>query len=103
MEFTDKKPVTVQPERFAFAGTGEIYSYTTLTEPPDGFDSQAPYVLALVRLDEGPLVTSQLTDIDGPIAIGDRVEMVTRKLTTEGPKGMIVYGYKFRPVLPRSQ
>jgi hypothetical protein len=103
MEFTDKKPVTFQPERFAFAGTGEIYSYTTLTEPPDGFETQAPYMLALVRLDEGPLVTAQLTDIEGPIAIGDRVEMVTRKLTTEGPKGMIVYGYKFRPVLPRSE
>ena len=103
MEFTDKKPVTLQPERFAFAGTGEIYSYTTLTEPPDGFETQAPYILALVRLDEGPLVTAQLTDIEGPVAIGDRVEMVTRKLTTEGPKGMIVYGYKFRPVLPRSE
>jgi hypothetical protein len=30
------------------------------------------------------------------------VEMVTRKLTTEGPRGMIVYGYKFRKILPRS-
>jgi hypothetical protein len=28
--------------------------------------------------------------------------MVTRKLTTEGPKGMIVYGYKFRKILERS-
>ena len=103
MEFTDKKQVALQPERFAFAGTGEIYSYTTLTEPPEGFEAQAPYMLALVRLDEGPLVTAQLTDIEGPVTIGDRVEMVTRKLTTEGRKGMIVYGYKFRPVLQRGK
>ena len=102
MEFTDKKQVELQPERFAFAGTGEVYSFTTLTEPPEGFDDQAPYTLALIRLDEGPLVTAQLTDLDGPVAIGDRVEMVTRKLTTEGPKGMIVYGYKFRKMLERS-
>ena len=102
MEFTDKKQVELQPERFTFAGTGEIYSFTTLTEPPEGFDAQAPYTLALVRLDEGPLVTAQLTDLDGPVAIGDRVEMVTRKLTTEGRKGMIVYGYKFRKILERS-
>jgi hypothetical protein len=27
--------------------------------------------------------------------------MVTRKLTTEGAKGMIVYGYKFRKMLQR--
>ncbi|MCU0511281.1 MAG: Zn-ribbon domain-containing OB-fold protein [Anaerolineae bacterium] len=86
-------------EQYTFAGTGEIYSYTMLQEAPAGFDEQAPYLLALVKLDEGPIVTAQITDVDGSIAIGDRVEMVTRKLTTEGSKGMIVYGYKFRPVL----
>ncbi len=89
-------------EQFAFAGTGEIYSFTTLQEPPEGFEEQAPYTLALIKLDEGVLITAQLTDLDGPVAIGDRVEMVTRKLSTEGSKGMIIYGYKFRKVLPRS-
>jgi uncharacterized protein len=85
-------------ESFTFAGTGEIYSYTTLQEAPAGFEDQAPYILALVRLDEGPIVTAQITDVDGAVAIGDRVEMVTRRLTTDGSKGMIVYGYKFRRV-----
>lgn len=42
------------------------------------------------------MVTAQLTDVDGPVQIGDRVEMVTRKLRTEGPQGVILYGYKFR-------
>lgn len=90
-------------DEFTFAGTGEVYSFTTLQDAPAGFEEQAPYVLALVRLDEGPLLTAQLTDIDidEPIEIGDRVEMVTRKLTSEGPEGVIVYGYKFRKVLSR--
>jgi uncharacterized OB-fold protein len=92
----------VQTERFTFAGTGEIFSYTVVQEAPAGFEDQAPYVLALVKLDEGPLITAQISDLDGLPAIGDRVEMVTRKLTTEGPRGMIVYGYKFRKILPRS-
>ena len=86
-------------EQFQFAGTGEIYSFTTLGNPPSGFEDQAPYTLALIRLDEGPLLTAQLTDLDEPPRIGDRVEMVTRRLYTEGQSGMIVYGYKFRPVL----
>ncbi|MEL6269045.1 MAG: Zn-ribbon domain-containing OB-fold protein [Chloroflexota bacterium] len=90
-------------EIFQFAGTGEVYSYTVLQDAPAGFEDQAPYVLALVKLDEGPILTAQLTDVDGEPAIGDRVEMVTRRLTTEGNTGMIVYGYKFRHVLPRSQ
>jgi len=97
-----RKEVELQRERFTFAGTGQVYSYTTLQDPPEGFEDQAPYTLALIKLDEGPMITAQLTDLDGPVAIGDRVEMVTRKLTTEGPRGMIVYGYKFRKVLPRS-
>lgn len=90
----------MQHESMTFSGKGEIYSYTIVQDAPAGFDEQAPYVLALVRLDEGPLVTAQITDVDGVVAIGDRVEMVTRKLTTDGKKGMIVYGYKFRKVLP---
>ena len=99
---TERKQVEIQREAFTFAGTGEIYSFTTLQETPENFDEQAPYMLALVKLDEGPLITAQLTDIDDEVAIGDRVEMVTRKLTTEGARGMIVYGYKFRKILPRA-
>jgi uncharacterized OB-fold protein len=89
-------------ERIIFTGNGTIYSLTTVREAPEGFEHQAPYVLALVRLDEGALITAQITDIDEstPPRIGDRVEMVTRRLTTEGERGMIVYGYKFRkPIL----
>jgi len=98
---TSRKQVEVQYEQFTFSGTGEIYSFTTLQETPEGFDDQAPYTLALVKLDEGPMITAQLTDIDEPVAIGDRVEMVTRRLTSEGDRGMIVYGYKFRKTLSR--
>jgi uncharacterized OB-fold protein len=52
-----------------------------------------------VQLDEGPLVTAQLTDLDRPPEIGMPVEMVIRKLRTDGAKGIIIYGPKFRPVL----
>jgi scaffold protein (connect acetoacetyl-CoA thiolase and HMG-CoA synthase) len=99
---SERKQVEIQREQYTFAGTGEIFSFTTLQETPENFDDQAPYMLALVKLDEGPLITAQLTDLDDAVAIGDRVEMVTRKLTTEGARGMIVYGYKFRKVLPRA-
>jgi uncharacterized protein len=81
---------------FQFSGKGEVYSFTTISDAPAGFEEQAPYVLAIVKLDEGPMVTAQLTDLDGPVEIGMRVEMVTRKLRTEGAEGMILYGYKFR-------
>ncbi|MBK8026266.1 MAG: OB-fold domain-containing protein [Chloroflexi bacterium] len=92
----DQRPASTPLARQAFAGTGEIYSFTVVREAPEGYEEQAPYVVALVKLDEGAFVTAQVTDLEGPPTIGDRVEMVTRKLTTEGDRGMIVYGYKFR-------
>jgi uncharacterized OB-fold protein len=85
---------------YTLSGKGEVFSYTVVQEPPAGFEEQAPYISALIKLDEGPLLTAQLTDLDGAPEIGMRVEMVTRKLRTDGPDGVILYGYKFRPVLP---
>lgn len=93
----------MEATNYPFSGLGEVYSYTIVRHPPAGFEEQAPYVVALVRLDEGPLVTAQLTDLgDAEPEIGMRVEMVTRKLRAEGESGMIVYGYKFRPCMSRA-
>ena len=81
---------------YQLSGKGEVYSYTVIQDAPAGFEEQAPYVLAIIKLDEGPMLTAQLTDLDAPPEIGMKVEMVTRKLRTEGKEGMIIYGYKFR-------
>ena len=83
---------------YAFSGKGQVYSYSTVYNAPAGFEGAAPYTVALVKLEEGPLVTAQLTDVDnGKVGIGQMVEMVTRKLREDGDRGMLVYGYKFRP------
>jgi uncharacterized OB-fold protein len=87
---------------YAFSGRGEVYSYSTVFQAPTGHEEQAPYTVALVKLEEGPMVTAQLTDLDEeeqPVEIGMPVEMVTRKLHSVGDRGMLVYGYKFRPIL----
>ncbi len=86
---------------YQFSGRGEVYSYTTIYDPPAGYEENAPYTVALVKLEEGPIVTAQLTDLgDEPVKIGAPVEMVTRKLREDGDeRGMIIYGYKFRPVM----
>lgn len=86
-------------ELFALAGTGTVTSYTTVAAPAEEFAPYAPYVLAHVQLDEGPVVTAQLTDLESDPQIGMRVEMVVRKLRTDGARGIIIYGPKFRPLL----
>ncbi len=85
---------------YVLSGRGEVWSFTVLRQVPDGFEHAAPYPVALVRLDEGLLITAQLTDcVEADLTIGMPVEMVTRRLMDTGPDGMLIYGYKFRPVL----
>jgi uncharacterized OB-fold protein len=76
-----------------------------LHEVPTGFEKYAPLSLALIKLEEGPIVTAQLTDLapGQEVNIGDKVEMVTRILSEQPghdgdrSQGIINYGYKFRP------
>ncbi|MDY6846024.1 MAG: Zn-ribbon domain-containing OB-fold protein [Chloroflexota bacterium] len=86
---------------YAFSGKGEVYSFTRMGNAPAGFEEQAPYTVALIKLQEGPIVTAQLTDLGNQeVQIGMPVEMVTRKLRSDdGEKGILVYGYKFRPAM----
>ena len=86
---------------FQFSGRGEVYSHTMVYDAPQGYEGQAPYALAMVKLEEGPLVTAQLTDLgEKPAEIGMPVEMVTRLLrSATDERGMLVYGYKFRPAV----
>ena len=94
-------PACKQPakEPLAFSGRGEVYSFSTVNYAPEGFEAYTPYTVALVKLAEGPVVTAQLTDVaPQDVQIGMPVEMVTRRLRTQGEEGTIVYGYKFRPV-----
>ena len=98
----DVCPECAQPayDPFQLSGRGEVYSFTTIFEAPTSFQAQTPYSLALVRLEDGPMLTAQLTDVvPEEVHIGMPVEMVTRKLSQDGDEGLIQYGYKFRPQL----
>lgn len=82
------------------SGRGVVYSFSTMYNVPGGYDEQKPYTIALVKMDDGPMITAQLTDVESAdVKIGLRVEMVTRKLREESAEGQIIYGYKFRPLL----
>lgn len=84
-----KEVTSIQQE--GMTAMGIIYNFTLMQDI-----QQKPYYLALVKLDGGNIVTARITEVEEPLRVGDRVEMVGRKLTTESSKGMIVYDYKFK-------
>jgi len=45
------------------SGKGEIQTFTTIFVPPEGF-GEAPYVVAMVKLDEGPWVMGNVEGVD---------------------------------------
>ena len=90
---------------YKFQGNGKIVTFTIIRTPvsdPDGViiekpTRNIPYILAIVKLDEGPMLTTEIVDSD-KIEINKNVEMVFRKILVKGDKGVIRYGYKFKIV-----
>src|SRR3989338_7781052 len=79
-----------------YSGIGKVYAYTLVNVPPSGFEIEAPYVLALIELEEGPHLTAQVVDCEEKdMKIGSPVRMVFRKIQESGPQGLIHYGFKF--------
>jgi len=80
-----------------FSGKGKVYSFTEVTAPPDGFEDQVPYILAVIELDEGARLTAQIVDANrDDVKIGSRVEQVFRVIQRNDPEGLVHYGFKFK-------
>ncbi len=77
---------------------GEVVTYTIIHSAPEGFKRQTPYAMAIIKLREGPMLTTQIVDCKPEeVKIGMAVEGVFRKIGEVGRDGLIYYGFKFRP------
>jgi len=92
-------------EDFKFIGKGEVVTYTIIRTTNTNTEEEnleiparnIPYILAIVKLEQGPMLTCQIVDLPPEdIEIGQQVEVVFRKIMERGKKGVIQYGYKFR-------
>lgn len=84
-------------EDFKFSGNGEVVTFTVIHTAAEGFEGQTPYVLGIIKLEEGPSLTSQIICDAKNVEIGMKVRPVFRKLGQAGERGMIYYGTKFVP------
>ncbi len=84
-------------EDFKFSGKGEVVTFTVIHTAAEGFENQTPYVLGIIKLEEGPSLTSQIICDPKDVSMGMKVSPVFRKLGQDGAQGMIYYGTKFVP------
>ena len=73
------------PEWVACDGVGTLHTYSIVHRTPnEEFVDQVPYVLALVDLDEGVRITTNVIDSDHErLRCGDRVRVVFRSVTDD--------------------
>ena len=90
---------TVKMETVKFSGKGKVFTYTVIRVPPEGFNIYAPYIVAIIELEEGIKITGQIVDCEPEdVKIGMEVEAVFRKMRSGKGSGIILYGTKFRPI-----
>ncbi len=96
---------SLKMEDYKFKGEGNIITFTIIrtgvndpeSEMPEKAFRKIPYNLAIIQLEEGPMLTAEIVDcMPEEVEIGKKVEVVFRKILEMGKKGVIQYGYKFK-------
>ena len=86
-------------ENYDVCRDGTVYSYSIVYDAPSFADKIKPYAVVMVETDDGVKISAQLVDVDiNDVKIGMRVTAVLRKISCDGPNGIIRYGYKFVPL-----
>lgn len=81
-----------------FESTGTLVAWTQSDRIPANVQGLHPHRIGLIRLDGGPLVLAIIADAQyHEIQLGEKGELVTRRISIESDESLIVYGYKFRP------
>jgi hypothetical protein len=63
----------------ALAGAGKIVTFTTIRYPPKGFENQAPYLVAIIDIENGPRVIGRVSGPADKVKIGSAVAMRSSK------------------------
>jgi len=64
------------------SGEGEVYTFTKIRVPPEGFEQEGPYTVLAVRLVEGTLIPARWAEQEEPF-IGQEVAYL--QTTPKGP------------------
>jgi len=82
-------------ETVEITGEGILINYSVVSRAAPGFES--PYAVCIVRLDAGPVLTTQLSDWkDADLHTGMRVELVIGPIR-RADDGTTLLGPMFRP------
>ena len=85
-------------EKTTLAKTGTVETFTVIRVAPTGFGDEVPYIVGIIKLDDGVKLTAQIVDCDPEsVEMGTPVRLEFRRVQQDGESGVLCYGYKFVP------
>lgn len=86
----DLQPIELSKE-------GVVTTYTIVRQTPPGWQGDVPYLLATVKLPEGPRITAEVVDCpEGAIKVGMLMELTVRVGGKDKEENEVVV-YKWKP------
>jgi uncharacterized OB-fold protein len=74
---------------------GKLVSFTVVRVASEKFSKETPYAVGIVELNDGVRLTAQIADAEiDELKVGQKVQLVFRKIQEEGKSGILCYGYK---------
>jgi uncharacterized protein len=83
---------------YLFKPQGKLLTWSVIPAPPKGFEFSAPLIVAIVELEAGERITTQIVDSEpAQLKYGLKLQPTFRKIYVDGDQGVIHYGLKFTP------
>ncbi len=83
---------------------GRLLFYTMVRTMFEGYEHHSPSPAGIIEFEDGTRILALLTDCEPEeLREGMVVERVFRKIAEDGDSGVIVYGFKFRPLLTQGK
>ena len=78
---------------------GKLATFTTIHSAPSSFSNQIPLIIAIVELEGGVRLTTQVVDVaPEDLRTGMSVRLEFRKIQQDGVSGVISYAHKAVPL-----
>lgn len=85
-------------EPLSLTRCGTVVTSTVVRVPPDDFQFEAPYAVAIVETPEGARLMTQIVDCEpAEVQPGMEVTLELRRIRKEGESGILCYGHKGVP------
>lgn len=86
-------------KEYIYPPVAKLITWSKVNASPKGFERYTPYIVAIVELEGGERMSTQIVDIEeSELKYEMKLSACFRKIYVDGDKGIIHYAIKFKPL-----